>query len=60
MNLKMLIRLYRKQADLSKTLLSTIEPLHEKTNNLGFRPGPTQTGLYNHRTLLEAGNFVLK
>ena len=23
-----------------------IEPVHEKTNN--FRPGPTQTGLYNH------------
>ena len=36
------------------------EPVHEKTNNLGFRPGPTQTGLYSHRTLLEAGNFVFK
>ena len=22
---------------------STIEPLHAKTNNLGFKPGPTQT-----------------
>ena len=33
------------------------EPVHEKTNNLGFRPGPTQTGLYSHRRWLEAGNF---
>ena len=32
---------------------------HE-TNNLGFRPGLTQTGLYSHRTLLEARNFVFK
>ena len=24
------------------------EPVHEKTNNLGFRPGPTQTRLYSH------------
>ena len=23
--------------------------LNEKTNNLGFQPGPTQTGLYSHR-----------
>ena len=38
----------------------TYEPVHEKTNNLGFRPGLTQTGLYSHRTLLEAGNFVFK
>ena len=36
------------------------EPVREKTNNLGFRPGLTQTGLYSHRTLLEAGNFVFK
>ena len=36
------------------------EPVHEKTNNLGFRPGLTQTGLYNHRRWLEAGNFVFK
>ena len=35
------------------------EPVREKTNNLqiGFRPGPTQTGLYSHRRWLEAGNF---
>ena len=25
------------------------EPVREKTNNLGFRPGPTQTSLYSHR-----------
>ena len=31
--------------------------MREKTNNLGFRPGPTQTGLYSHRKWLEAGNF---
>ena len=30
------------------------EPVHEKTNNLGFRPGLTQTGLYSHRRWLEA------
>ena len=31
-----------------------IEPVHEKTNNLGFRTGLTQTGLYKHRKELEA------
>ena len=31
-----------------------IEPVHMKTNNLGFRPGPTQTRLYRHRIKLEA------
>ena len=30
------------------------EPVHEKTNNLAFRPGPTQTRLYSHRSRLEA------
>ena len=30
------------------------EPLHEKTNNLGFRSGPIQTNLYSHRNRLEA------
>ena len=25
------------------------EPVHEKTNNLGFQQGPTQTRLYRHR-----------
>ena len=33
---------------------SVFEHSHEKTNNLSFRPGPTQTGLYSHRSRLEA------
>ena len=32
-------------------------PSHEKTNNMGFQPGRTQTEMYNHRRWLEAGNF---
>ena len=36
------------------------EPVHEKTNNLGFRLGPTQTGLNTHRRWLEAGNFEFR
>ena len=40
--------------------IKQFEPVREKTNNLGFRPGLTQTGLYNHRRWLEAGNFVFK
>ena len=34
---------------------SVIEPSHEKTNNLGFRPDPTQIGLYRHRILRNFG-----
>ena len=30
------------------------EPRCEKTGLRGFRPGPTQTGLYNNRRWLEA------
>ena len=30
------------------------EPRSEKTGLRGFRPGPTQTGLYSHRSWLEA------
>ena len=30
------------------------EPLNGKNSNLGFRPGPKQTGLYSHRSRLEA------
>ena len=30
------------------------EPVHEKTNNLVFRPGLIQTRLYSHRSRLEA------
>ena len=33
---------------------STFEPHHEKTNILGFRPCPTQTGLHGHRRVLKA------
>ena len=29
--------------------VSTFEPVHEKTNNLGFRPGPTKTRLESNR-----------
>ena len=29
------------------------KPVCEKTNNLGLRPGLTQTGLYSHRSRLE-------
>ena len=36
---------------------SLYEPVREKTNNLGFCTGPTQTGLYSHRRWFEAGNF---
>ena len=30
------------------------KPRCEKTSLRGFRPGPTQAGLYSHRSLLEA------
>ena len=33
--------------------LHKYEPRCEKTGLQGFRPGPTQTGLYSHRRLLE-------
>ena len=26
-----------------------VHDMHEETNYLGFRPGPTQTGRYSHR-----------
>ena len=29
--------------------IKLIEPLYEKTGLWGFRPGPTQTRLYNHK-----------
>ena len=32
----------------------TNRPRSEKTGLRGFRPGPTQTGLYSHRRRLEA------
>ena len=36
------------------------EPRCEKTCLRGFRPGPTQTGLCNHRRCLEAWNFRVR
>ena len=33
------------------------EPLHENSNNLGFRPGPTQTSLCSYKRWVEAINF---
>ena len=32
----------------------------EKTNNFGFQPGSTQTGIYIHRRKLESWNFGYK
>ena len=32
-------------------------PRCEKTGLQGFRPGPTQTGLYSHRRWIEVLNF---
>ena len=46
--------LKRKHLFISRVRIGIIEPVHEKTNNLGFRPGLTQTRLYSHRIKLEA------
>ena len=35
------------------------EPRCENNGPRGFRPGPTQTGLYNYRRWLEARNFEI-
>ena len=37
-----------------RTGLLSSEPSHAKNNNLGLRPGPTNTGLYSHRSRLGA------
>ena len=37
-----------------------IQPVHEKTNNLGSDQVKTQTSLYSHRKILEAGNFGIR
>ena len=37
-----------------KTNTFIFEPQREKTGLRGFRPGPTQTDLYSHRSRLEA------
>ena len=31
-----------------------------RKQTIGFRPGPIQTGLYSHRTWLEAGTFEFR
>ena len=36
------------------------EPLREKTNNLEFRPEPTQIRLYSHRSRIDSWNFGFK
>ena len=37
-----------------KEISHIFEPRCEKTGLRGFRPGPTQTGLYSHRICLDA------
>ena len=39
------------------SLCNTFEPVCEKTNNVGFRPGPTHAGLCSYRRGLDALNF---
>ena len=50
------------EAFLCSTFFSVLsfEPRREKTGLRGFRPGPTQTGLYKLRKELEASNFGFK
>ena len=50
----------QKKQILSKQPLLLYEPRCEKTGLRGFRPGPTQTRLYNHTRWLEARNFVFR
>ena len=47
---------------LAKEIVNTeiMEPSRGKTQQCGFRPGPTQIRLYNHRSRLEARNFGFK
>ena len=43
--------------DMSSSEVNMTEPRSEKTGLRGFRPGPTQTGLYSYRRWLDARNF---
>ena len=43
---------FGKHVDFAKG--KSFEPVHEKKQQFGFRPCPTQTGLYNHRRRLDA------
>ena len=36
------------------------ESSHDENNDLGFRPGPTQTRLYSHRSRSDDLNFRFK
>ena len=45
------------EASLPQQRTAIYEPRCEKTGLRGFRPGPTQTGLYSHGKWLEASNF---
>ena len=42
------------RTDARTTTRLPYEPVHKKTNNLGVRPDPTQTGLYSDSIKLEA------
>ena len=52
--------LFIAKSDFSSFSAIIYEPPCEKTGLRGFRPGPTQTGLYSHRRWLEAGNFAFR
>ena len=39
-----------RQVNVSFIIVNIFETSHERTNNLDFRQGPKQTGLYSHRT----------
>ena len=55
---RLLVFSWRGSSVLSCAELSLInEPRRQKTGLQGFRPGPTQTGLYSHRKWLETWNF---
>ena len=46
--------LFLKTVTFTVCVLFLFEPCSEKTGLRGFRPGPTQIGLYSHRRWLEA------
>ena len=48
------LKIKNKQNTIIETNTKINEPRREKTGLRGFRPGPTQTGLYKLRKELEA------
>ena len=48
---------YQNTSEPHRHMWKSFEPRSEKTGLRGFRPGPTQTRLYNYRRLLEIWNF---